>query len=461
MAPAKKTVQSNRLGAVLIISMIFVLIFSALAVSMATLSSTNIQIASNQHKVNSALLTAQSGLEVMQYWLRRVIIPNSTQPSNYLSTIVSILQNDLAANNISNISLSFVGSTITIPSVTLASADHLSFEAAIRQFNDNTLQMDVTGRNDQITRTIRVNYNIKPYRNPIFDYGIATKGPLNMQGNPNVDGLNQSIEADVYIESANNDDALLMKGNSAIAGDVSIANPDANPSVSNSSSIGGETGQDAIDNHITIGASYTGFPVPNPVAFEHYVDNIFEPTTDTTTDMTLENIRIPAGTDPHFSGHVILKGIVFIESPNIVKFTGNADITGIIIGDGDLDFPSDENQLIFRGNVDSRSVSELDATFGNIMEETGTFLLAPGFSASFGGSFETLNGVIAASGIEFFGNAGGTVNGSVINYSETPMTLDGSIDLVFNNFGLIEIPAGFDTDKVLEFQPGTYTEIVL
>ncbi len=428
---------------------------------MATLSGTNVQLASNQHKLNSTLSAAQSGLEVMQYWLTRVIIPNSTQPSDYLSTIVSILQNDLADNNISNISLSFVGSTITIPSVTLASADHLSFEAAIRQLNDNTLQMDVTGRNDQITRTIRVNYNIKPYKNPLFDYGIATKGPLNMQGNPNVDGLNQSIEADVYIESKNNDDALLMKGSSAIAGDVSIANPDANPSVSNSSSIGGETGQDAIDNHIIIPASYPDFPVPNPGAFENYVKNTFEPSTDTTTNLALENIKIPADTNPHFSGHVILKGIVFIESPNIVEFTGNADITGIIIGDGDLNFPDEENQLIFRGNVDSRSVSELDAAFGDIREETGTFLLAPGFSASFGGSFETLNGVIAASGIEFFGNAGGTVNGSVINYSDNPMTLDGSIDLIFDRLGLIEIPAGFDTDKILEFQPGTYTELAL
>ena len=458
MAPAKNSAHLNHRGAVLIISMIFVLIFSTIAISMATLSGTNVQLASNQHKLNSTLSAAQSGLEVMQYWLTRVIIPNSTQPSDYLNTIVSILQDDLAANNISNISLSFVGSTITIPSVTLASADQLSFEAAIRQLNDNTLQMDVTGRNDQITRTIRVNYNIKPYKNPLFDYGIATKGPLKMQGNPNVDGLNQSVEADVYIESTNNDDALLMKGNSSIAGDVSIANLDATPSVSNSSSIGGETGQDAIANHITFGAS-TNFPVPNPGAFVNYVDNIFEPTTDTTTNLTLENIIIPADTNPHFSGHVILKGIVFVESPNIIEFTGNADITGIIIGDGDLNFPDDENQLIFRGNVDSRSVSELDAAFGDIREEAGTFLLAPGFSASFGGSFETLNGVIAASGIEFFGNAGGTVNGSVINYSDNPMTLDGSIDLVFDRFGLIEIPAGFDTDKILEFQPGTYTEL--
>jgi len=449
-------------GAALILTMIFILIFSALAVSMATVSGTNVQLASNQHKVGCALASAESGLEVMRYWLSSVEIPGSTLPSNYLSAIADNLQNDLTAYGISNVTVNCDGSSITIPSVTLNLAKKQSFYAAIAPtpLDPNALQINVTGRYDQITRTIRVNYNLEPDRHPIFDYGIATKGPLNTQGSPNVDGLNQSIEADVYIESENNNDALSMQGNSSIAGDISIANPDAIPSVSNSSSIGGETGQDAIDNHVDIGVPSIDFPVPNPAAFENYVKNIFDPDTDTTTDMTLENIRIPAGINPHFSGNVILKGIIFIESPNIVKFTGNTDIIGIIIGNGDLDLPSEENQLIFLGNVDSRSVSELGGEFGELRQETGTFLLAPGFNASFGGSFETINGVIAASGIEFFGNAGGTVNGSVINYGENPMSLVGSVDLVFNRYDLTKVPAGFVPEIVLQYDPSSYSEIM-
>lgn len=459
MALTKNTLQ-NRRGAILIISMIFVLIFSALAVSMATMSGTNVQLASNQRKLNSTLSAAHSGLEAMQYWMKRVTIPDSTSPSNYLSTVFSSLQNDLAANSITNISASYSSSTITIPPVMLASADNINFEATIEQLNNNTLQMDVIGRSDQITRTIRVNYNIALKKHPIFDYGIATKGPLHLQGSIEVNGLNDTTEANVYIESTNNNDALSLTGNCTIAGDVSISNPLANPSVSNSSSIGGETGQDAIDNHVTTELNSIDFPIPNPAAFEHYVVNTFDPATDTTTDMTLENIRIPAGTNPLFSGHVTLKGIVFIETPNIVTFTGNTDVIGVVIGDGDLDYPSDDNQIIFRGNVDSSSVSQLDATFGDITQETGTFLMAPGFDASFGGSFNTINGAIAASGIEFFGSAGGTVNGSIINYGENPMTLLGSVDLVFNRSGITENPAGFETYMVLEFQPETYSEPV-
>jgi len=455
-----KNLPQNRRGVVLIISMIFVLIFSTLAVSLVTMSGTNVQLASNQHKLNSTLSAAHSGLEAMQYWMNRITIPDSTSPSNYLSTVFNCLQNDLAANGITNISANYSASTITIPPVMLASADNMNFEAAILQLDNNTLQINVTGRSDQITRTIRVNYNIAQKKNPVFDYGIATKGPLHLQGSVDIDGLNESTEANVYIESINNNNALSLQGNCSIAGDVSIHNQLAEPSVSNSSSIGGETGQDAIDNHVNTELNQIDFPIPEPADFEHYVLNTFDSETDTTTDLTLENIRIPADTNPHFSGHVTLKGIIFIETPNIVEFTGNTDIIGIVIGDGDLDNPSDDNQLIFRGNVDSSSVSQLDASFGDITKETGTFLLAPGFDASFGGSFNTINGVIAASGIEFFGNAGGTVNGSVINYGEDPMTLTGSVDLVFNRDGITEIPAGFETYMVLEFQPETYSEPV-
>ena len=87
--------------------------------------------------------------------------------------------------------------------------------------------------------------------------------------------------------------------------------------------------------------------------------------------------------------------------------------------------------------------------------------MAPGFSTSFGGSFETLNGVIASNGISFFGNAGGTIGGSVINYSDTPMIMSGNSDLYFNSSGTDVNPAGFLPEKVLQHSAGSYDEIIL
>lgn len=458
MTPVRKSAYSKRKGAVLILSMIFVLVFSALAVAMVSISGANLQLALNQHQLDLALASAESGLEVMRYWLTQVTIPNATAQSNYFSTIVSAVQDNLTANNISNITMNNDGS---IAPVTLQTASGQTFtgQIAIQPGQPNTLEVYATGGNGRTTHTIKVCYEIGPYRHPLFEYGIVTRGPLHVQGSTEVDGLNHDNEADVYIVSASDNDALSMQGSSSLAGDIQIVNPNAEASVGNSSSIGGERGQDAIDNHVTIGARDIDFPVMDIGPFADYVENTFDPDTDTGNDITLENIRILENTNPHFSGNVILEGIVFIESPNIVRFTGNTNITGIIIGDGDVDFPSDENQIIFRGNVASHSVSELGAGFGDLRQETGTFLLAPGFSVSFGGSFETLNGVIAASKVKFFGNAGGTITSSVINYGQSPMTLTGSVDLAIDRSGGQEIPAGFELEIVLSFLPDSYTQI--
>lgn len=458
MRPLKKSVRRQRLGTVLIIAMIFMVIFSVLSVGIATMVDANVQIASNQHQLGCALASASSGLEVMRYWLTRVRIPHSTEQSNYFATIINSVRDDLAANSISNITFETSGS---IPAVTLDTEDGQTFagQIVIRTDQPNVLEVYVTGGNSRVKRTIKVCYDIGPDRHPIFDYGIATKGPLHVQGSTDVAGLNKNSEADIYIESENTVNALSMKGYSAIAGDIKIANPNAEVSLGHSSSIGGENGQDAIDNHVVIGALPFDFPELDIVGFEDYIHNDFDPDTDTSNSMTLENIRIPANTNPHFSGNVILRGIVFIESPNRVQFTGNVEITGIIIGEGDLDFPYDDDQLIFRGNVSSHSVSELGAAFGDLRLETGTFLLAPGFSVSFGGSFLSLNGAIAASAVEFFGKTGGIINGSVLNYGENPMTLDGSVSLVFDRSDTQEIPAGFESEIVLQYDPESYSEM--
>jgi hypothetical protein len=85
--------------------------------------------------------------------------------------------------------------------------------------------------------------------------------------------------------------------------------------------------------------------------------------------------------------------------------------------------------------------------------------MAPGFGLSFGGSFDALCGAIAGNGIEFHGNAGGVINGSVINYSDEEMTLTGNSDLYFNRSGITEAPAGFVPEIILEYDPDSYSEI--
>jgi len=285
------------------------------------MSGTNVQIANNQHKVNSAFGSAESGLEIMRYWLNRVRIPNLTAPSAIFSTVAASLQNDLTLNGILNITANYDGSQITIPSVTLVSADNTSFSAVLRQLDNDTVQLDVTGTNGQIRRTIRVNFDIEPYRFPIFDFGLATKGPLNFNGNPTIRGLNSNREADIYTESQNNNIAVLVTGNTNFDGDISIGDPNANVDFQGDVLIGGDHNQEAIDNHVFICVDPPEFPIPDTGYFQQYATGpVIDPSTDTSHHMTLTNATIQAGTDPSFGGNVVVEGILFMESPNIITF---------------------------------------------------------------------------------------------------------------------------------------------
>ncbi len=455
MRPTRQVVSKRQCGFALIISMIFVLVFSALAVSMAAISGVNGQVALNQQKADSARACAESGLEVLRYWLSRVSFSGTTPPADMF---------DRAKDSfITAYPLAYpVTSAVYIPPVTLDSTNGKSFSAWISQLDADTLQLRITGTYGTFTRTIRVDYDYGQRANSVFDFGVATKGPLSLSGNIELDGVNVSIESSVYIESENSALALSIIGNSQIAGDVSIANPIAAVDLQGGQAgIGGETGDEAIDNHVEFGVAPSEFPEPDPTYFEPFATNIVDSNTDTSSDIVLENVRILAGTNPTFSGHATLKGIVFIETPNVVTFTGSADVIGIIVGDGDIEDDSGINLIEFRGDVSSASVSELpdEPQFADLRDETGTFAMAPGFHLSFGGSFDTINGAIAGNGIEFFGNAGGIINGSIINYADEEMVLSGNSDLYFNRSGTTEVPAGFVPEIILAYNPASYSEM--
>ncbi len=457
MAPVKKKSERlNRRGAVLIISMIFVLIFSALAVSMATLSGTNVQLASNQHKVGCAMASTESGAETMRYWLTRVEIPSSTPPSNYFGTIVDTLQTDLSDNSISNITVYNDGS---IPPVALDSANGQGFEGEIiiDGSNPNILQVYTTGGGSEITRTIKVQYDIEPYEYPIFEFGLATKGPLHFIGNPTVRGINSNSEADIFIDSQNNP-AIRVTGNTNFDGDISIANTTANVDFGGSVQIGGDTGQTAIDNHVTTGVESPEFPLPDTQHFLQYATgDVIDSSTDTSGNDTLTNAIIEANTNPNFEGNITIDGILYIEQPNIVTFEKNVALNGMIVADGDVNSPG-TNGMTFQGNFATNPYPS-GVEFDAIRPETGSSIVAPGFAASFTGNFAALGGVMAVSGAHFSGNVNAMIKGTIINYSENPTTIFGNATLNFDRSDNIKVPAGFDTHRILTYNPASYEEL--
>jgi hypothetical protein len=450
----KKSKKQYCKRAVLILSMIFVLIFSALAISMVTMSGTNVQLASNQHKVGCAFASTESGLEAMRYWLTQITFPSSVSPSNYHGEIVSNLQSDLSANSITNITVYNDG---TIAPVPLDSATGQAFEGEllIDANNPNILQLTTIGGSD-ITRTIRVQYDIEPYEYPIFDYGLATKGPVHFLGNPTVNGVNSNGEADIFIESNSNNLAMLVTGNTNFDGDITIANSAANASFMGDVKIAGDQGQTAIDNHVSIGADSPQFPIPDVQHFEQYATGpVIDSSTDLSSSTVLTNASIAAGTDPNFLVNITIEGILYIKQPNVVVFSRNVASNGMIVAEGDPNFAGPNNSITFLGNFATNPVPA-GVQFDGIRQEEGSSILAPAFSVTFAGNFSALSGVMAVSGAYFTGNVNAIVEGTIINYSNNPTVIEGNSTLNFDRSNNITVPAGFDTHRILTYNPSSY-----
>jgi len=450
--------RAFRKGSVLITCTIFLVVFMALAVGVASMSGANLQIANNQHQANQAFASAESGLEVVRYWLSRVRIPSSTPAAQYLTAVILTVQEDLLTNGVSNLVLNSDGS---IPSVAIETITGQSFSGhlSLDPFEPNVIHVYVTGESRQATRTIKVEYSITPYHFPIFNYGVATKGALQFPGNPTLRGAVDNWEADIYVESAGSITAIEVGGNSNFDGNIDIGNSLATVDFHGDVNIAGDHGQPAIDNHITFGAEPVEFPVPETEPFLQYATGpTINSTTDLSSSMTLVYAVIHAGTNPIFLGNVIIQGILFVEQPNQVTFTRNVSLQGIIVADGDANNPG-TNQISFAGNFASGPYPS-GTQFDEIRKEIGSSILAPGFGVSFTGNFSSVNGVMAASSLYFSSNASALVKGTMISYSPNATRVEGNISMTFDRAAMVEIPAGFDLLRVLTYNPKSYSIVL-
>jgi len=445
-------------GSVLIACTIVLVVASVMAVSLAALSGANLGIADNQRKANGAFACTESGLEVTRYWLSRVRVPSTTPPAEYFDTILTNVQNDLAAHSISNFLVNNDGS---IPTVTLASAAQQSFlgQWSPDASDPTILHVTTTGSSRTASRTIAVQYHIVPYRFPIFNYGIATKGALRFPRNPTLTGATDNWEADIYVESAGDPLAVRVLGNANFDGKLDIGNPSAAVDFQGAVRIGDDYGAAAIAEHVTFGADPVEFPVPDVTRFRTYATG---PVLDSTYDyggagVTLTNALIRAGTNPTFTGNgsVTIQGILYIEAPNIVTFAKHVALYGLIVAEGS---PANvaSNGLHFQGNFSSGGYPA-GSQFDALRAEQGSSILAPGSAVSFTGNFSSVNGVLAAGSLYFSGNANADIKGTMISYSPSPTVVDGNISMDFDRTAMVEIPAGFDLYRELTYNPQSYT----
>ena len=151
--------------------------------------------------------------------------------------------------------------------------------------------------------------------------------------------------------------------------------------------------------------------------------------------------------------------MVYVEAPNVVRFEGGAELNGFIVTQ-DTGQTIGNCQIHFAGHVEAHGVEALPDTsqFAAVKQQTGTFIVAPGFGVTFAGSFSAINGSIAADQLTFTGTAEGVIKGSVIGLEDIPTVIGGNVDIYVDRENANPDPAGFVKSLAFSPVPGSYAE---
>jgi hypothetical protein len=438
--------------------MLYLVLLSILAVGFYSATNTASQVSNNERKVVAASLAAESGMEFMRYQLAQLNIPhNATQ--DQLATLV---YNQLSANivgtpNLAGNTMSTNGTLISLPQsgyITLNSSG-AQFRATVGVSGLN-LVVTVTGvdSDQSLSRSIRLNYQMVQHASAIFNYGVASKGKIYTQGNSQILGATDPTKGSVLSTCMSDPTPINIQGK-VVSGDISVTNPSANVTVKAGTSVGGTTNPtDIAKDHVHKGVEAPEFPTIDTSVFSAYATNTY-----VSGRSSYVNTVVPPNTNPKFNANVTIQGVLYIQAPNSVTFNGNATIQGTIVSQNNVVPDLAKNLIYFKGNVNASGVETLPASFGDLRNLTGSFLLAPGFYVTFTGDFHTVDGSIVTSKMAMTGNAGGTINGTVINMDDYEMDISGSSEIVINSTGTSNHPSGVFFNSQFVPLPGTYQEL--
>jgi hypothetical protein len=465
MTLGKKTISTARKGVTAVLAMLYLTIMASLALGFYSASNTAVMVTYNEQRVERARLAAESGLDFIAFQLSKVTVPAKTPPEQRFATAAAKLAANMdGSGNLNNGSI-FVSSDLiripTDPRAYIKFDDRGSdFQIIIERVDYNRIRVSCAGRHGQSlasvqSRAVRLEFDLVERPSSILQYGIATRGTVTTSGSSRL--LGQPNPDKGSILSTNTTDQTPVRiGGKEISGDISVVNPDANVVVSGGS-VGGSTNVGDIQaNHVHKGVEDPEFPILDTSMFIPYATNKYTP-----GKSSYSNIIIPPNTNPSFGAGTEFKGVVYVKTPNRISFAGNTSIQGVIVTDTEGQVGNlNTNTVTFQGGFESKGVETLDASYGNLRNLSGSFMIMPGFSLSFSGNFDAqAYGTIVVDKASMTGSAKVTLHGSLIIMSDTPMTMQGNAELTAGE-NAMAFPTGLRFSSRYRAVAETYEEIL-
>jgi len=464
---------TRRHGITSILAMLYLVLFSTLAIGFYTATTMSGQIARNEKAFELSEAAADGGMQFMRYQLGQLTIAPTVPPSGLMDAVAQGLAQQLNGTaNMNGHTVQNTNGVIYIPSATdwttVDSSAGTKFRAMITQSGQFiVVNVDGAGAGGNAMRGIQIQYQKAPKAGAILDYGVASRGTIATAGATYIQGLTDPTKGSVLSADTTSSTPIAINGK-AVSGDLSTVNPTANIAVGPGVSVGGTSDPTKIQQHIHTGVPAPTFPWIDTSVFTAYATNLYPYAPGiVASNATLTDVYVPPNTNPKFTGGATINGVLWIQSPNVVTFKGGATVNGVIVTDTTGSYDGVHNQINFGGNVQSTPLSQLPSTNPaydpNLVKLTGSFLLAPNYAVTMTGNFGTVGGSMVAGTVNMSGSATGTVNGSVITMYDAAgsnsVSLSGSSDIFIDSTGTSNYPSGMSFGNNYTPLPGTYLEV--
>lgn len=485
---AQPPAAARQRGAAYVMALIVSAVVLTVSSSLIMSSTVETITAYNSNDIRNARLLAESGTAFIGYHLQHFDIDADVTTDNLLSTLSSQLQTALGAS-IDAGSVTSDSYAVYVPAVHYDPNINGWFSAYATFTNldptTSTIELTVIGSvtaadGQTITRQVITSYEFHPgtsgppefdFPTSIFAFGVATNGPIRMTGGTYIkrwirtgNDLDQNIGIYTGYTGASEaldltgDYTIDLTGGPLIEGMVVAVDDDPTTFFSGNPSINGvrlwDYGQD-IHDQVAVGVDPVEFPMVDSSVFEPlapatpsaHVSAYNDPANYNAYINTLSSIRIGANTNPNISSDTTINGIVYVEAPNIVKFTAGARVNGIIITE-DGASAGGTCRLEFSGGFQNGSVDALPAgsQYDAIRQMRNVAILAPGFDLKFTGGTASVGGTVYGKSIDLSGGAAIRAAGAVIATSDhvIELTGGGAIQIDLSDFADSgELPPGF------------------
>lgn len=481
-----QSVSSRRRGFAAVLAMLFMVLFSVMALGLYSAATVSSQVSYNDSHNMRSLTAAESGMHFLRYHLDSLDIPyGQWDTQTTFNMVASQLHakldgtanmRDASDNNYCNPTTgtnpagsnvlyipgrSGTGSTAVQHWMPLDASS--SCYITITQASTN-LVVKVVGRFGNAAsnpdRAIQLTYNPAENNADIFSYGVASKSAVGMNGNVSITGTAGHLDNGSVLSTTAAAVPLNMSGGPSISGDFAYTNTAGRNNYGNGTIAGMTPSNANFSSHVKLLSKAPDFPVIDTTVFKQSVTTWNNPPS---SGSVYTNVKLPPGN--YSLNNATINGILYVMQPNNIRFGGNTTINGMIVVDNTTSGTFATNIINFQGGVTSNTMASI--TNAGVLAQltaaekalTGAFLLAPNFSVTFGGNFRTVNGTIVADQMAFSGNAQGTIQGTIVNMKDSSVTFSGNNTITIASQGTTNYPAGVYFGSHYKPAPDTYAEV--